>query len=444
MQLELKTSKSLFIRLLLCAASIILLLGIVLAWLINQLHAEQNYNLQTEALMAEIPDAIKQLKQQIAPDTSPAIDKSLSPVSFIMVSCDNSFNQVWASKLATHRNLDNTCNRYKKIKDDSPPHYLQLSDGLSYLVYPLPIESSGKQYKLLILKNAYDFSKEYQQFSKKTFMLLFLILIATFVLLIAGALWGLKPFRKMRKELKKIHAGTQQQLNQAYPSEFSAIAHSINQLIEHSNYREEKYKNTLGDLAHSLKTRLASIQALTEGATEQNQSKISDQLQQMNGIVSYHLKRATLGKKHIQRESSKVSEPISQVSNVMQKVYQGKEIELTADIPADISISMAEDDLLELCGNLLENAFRLCSRQVHIEVYNGHGNCQLLIEDDGPGINDNLKQRILERGIRADTSHSGSGIGLAICLEIVTSYSGQFHVEDSALGGAKMRISIPD
>ncbi|WP_425314030.1 ATP-binding protein [Shewanella dokdonensis] len=98
---------------------------------------------------------------------------------------------------------------------------------------------------------------------------------------------------------------------------------------------------------------------------------------------------------------------------------------------------------MELCGNLMENAFRLCISEVQVNASMDKNSFELLVEDDGPGVEDNLKQKIIERGVRADTQSPGQGIGLAVCNEIVNSYGGTLTIEDSMLEGACFRINIP-
>ncbi len=445
--IESKYKQSLFIRLFFSISVIIIALGIGLAWLTNQLHAQQNYNRQTEELMIDIPEAINQLKKNSVNEQIKNLSPSKNPIDFIMVSCDDKYNQTWTSKLAEHRNLQDTCNRYQQISEQSPPYYQQLSDGKDYLIYSLPIETKSEKYELLILKDAHGFSKEYQLFSKHTYVLLMLILTVTFILLLIGTIWAMQPFRRMRSELNQIRQGKVDKLSKDYPSEFYGVSEAINQLMKQSQSQQERYKNTIDDLAHSLKTRLSAVKALVEDSEihkQQIQSQVVELVYQMDDKVQYHLRRALVGKSSLKDETTEAAPIINQLIPTLQKIYFEKQIQVTADIPSKIAFPGSKDDLIELCGNILENAFRLCLRQVHIEISSDENSTfHLMVEDDGPGISDEIKQSIMVRGVRADTKHPGNGIGLAICQEIILSYSGKISIDESRFGGAKIKTSFP-
>jgi two-component system sensor histidine kinase PhoQ len=98
---------------------------------------------------------------------------------------------------------------------------------------------------------------------------------------------------------------------------------------------------------------------------------------------------------------------------------------------------------MELLGNLMENAFRLCVNQVNVSIQKTNNLYRLCVEDDGKGVDDTQKQKIIQRGMRADTQSPGQGIGLAVCQEIVTSYGGKLSVNTSNLGGAAFIIEFP-
>lgn len=103
---------------------------------------------------------------------------------------------------------------------------------------------------------------------------------------------------------------------------------------------------------------------------------------------------------------------------------------------------MEQGALLELLGNLLENAYRLSLGQIRVSLFREAGRLTLCIEDDGPGVPANQRQRILERGERLDSQHPGQGIGLAVVKDIIDSYDAELSLDDSALGGAAFRITF--
>ncbi|WP_133406599.1 ATP-binding protein [Parashewanella tropica] len=444
MQLKTRNSPSLLTQLLVGAFIIISLLSISLAWLINQLHVQQSFNQQTEALMADIPTAIEAVKKHIDNPSQGVLDTPENPIDFLMVSCDKNHKQIWSSHLANRRNLVNTCNEYRKVKHKQPPYYVKLTDGKTYLIYPLELETQKQHVTLLVLKDAGGFSLEYQQFSQQTYIQLGVILLLTSLFLAAMAYWGIRPFRRMINELNQIKKGNTTHLNQHYPREFKGTVNALNQLLLQSAAQQERYKNTINDLAHSLKTRLSSIRALIEDTDNENkQNNILEQVYQMDDMVKYHLKRALLGRKSLIDESTKISEVIDQLVPILHKLYQERDISFTSYIDKKVTFPCNKDDLTELCGNLLENAFRLCISKVHFEAKRNKKSFYFSVEDDGPGIPDELKTKILQRGFRADTQHAGTGLGLAICKEIVDTYGGELNITTSKFDGAKIEIKIP-
>lgn len=168
-----------------------------------------------------------------------------------------------------------------------------------------------------------------------------------------------------------------------------------------------------------------------------------EQVSQMDLLVKYQLKRAMLGRKGLKQEHTLVAPLVNQLSQMLFKVYRDKQVIFEAYIPIEHVFPGDKGDLMELCGNLMENAFKLCISQVRVSAsYNDHGEFVLTVEDDGQGVDDSIKQKIIQRGVRADTHKPGQGIGLAVCHEIVTSYGGKLEIEDSQLEGAKFIITI--
>lgn len=137
MQLKfLKPKKRLLTRMFLTSLSIIALVGFGLAWLVNILHAQNNYNEETAQLIAEIPKVAAELREHdLIPDTSSWLDDNNTEEKYVIASCDDNFKQVWTSSLAVDKGLFDTCERFDAIRNDSPPYYLNLADDRGYFVY---------------------------------------------------------------------------------------------------------------------------------------------------------------------------------------------------------------------------------------------------------------------------------------------------------------------
>ena len=170
---------------------------------------------------------------------------------------------------------------------------------------------------------------------------------------------------------------------------------------------------------------------------------VSEQVDRMNQIVTYQLNRATKSS-HSRMLAAPVaiSPVLSKISAALNKVYLEKKIKLEIDLNKNATFYGEESDLTELLGNLIDNAYKYCQQQVRIRVQNFDKNLQIVIDDDGPGIAEKDRHWVLERGARADTRETGQGIGLAVVLDIISSYGGELKVENSALGGASIQVKI--
>jgi len=446
--LNFKPKKRLLTRMFLTSLSIIALVGFGLAWLVNLLHAQNNYNEETAQLIAEIPNVAAELKEHdLIPETSEWLDENNTPERYVIASCDQNFKQVWTSSLAVDKGLFDTCERFDEIRNDSPPYYLNLADNKGYFIYLLSVEIARNQYNLLVMKDAEKLEKEMDKFSRRTYFRLGLVLALALVLLISAGYWGMRPLVRMRNELDSVNSGKSTGLSQDYPVELEGVTQALNQLLVQSTAQQQRYQNAMNDLAHSLKTRLAAVHAITDDATLDKQAtseKIMEQVSQMDQLVKYQLKRAMLGRKGLKQEQTQVAPLVNQLSQMLFKVYRDKQVEFTANIPIEHVFPGDKGDLMELCGNLMENAFKLCISQVRVSAsYNDTGEFELIVEDDGQGVEESIRQKIIERGVRADTQKAGQGIGLAVCNEIVISYNGKLSIETSELEGAKFRITIP-
>ena len=449
MQLNFKPKKRLLTRMFLTSLSIIALVGFGLAWMVNILHAQNSYNEETSQLIAEIPKVAAELREHdLLPDNSDEwLAENNASQRYIIASCDSTFNQVWTSSMAVDRGLFDTCERFNEIRDSNPPYYLSLADTRVYFVYLLSLDIAGSEYNLLVLKDAEKLEEEYSKFSRRTYIRLGFVLALALVLLISAAYWGMRPLVQLRNELQSVNSGKSKTLSEGYPVELEGVTQALNQLLVQSSAQQQRYQNAMNDLAHSLKTRLAAVHAITDDATldkEATSEKIMEQVSQMDQLVKYQLKRAMLGRKGLKQEQTLIAPLVDQLAQMLFKVYRDKQVIFESHIEQEHVFPGDKGDLMELCGNLMENAFKLCITTVRVSsYYNDAGEFELLVEDDGPGVDESIRQNIIQRGVRADTQKAGQGIGLAVCNEIVISYGGRLSIETSELEGACFRISIP-
>lgn len=260
--------------------------------------------------------------------------------------------------------------------------------------------------------------------------------------------WGLRPLRGVTHDLAAIEAGQQQQLEGEYPRELATLTGNINALLRHERAQLERYRNTLGDLAHSLKTPLAVLGGLSDARdiSSEERGTLRDQVGRMREIVDYQLQKAAMAGRSPLAAPLAVAEVVEKIIASLRKVYADKTLQISSDIDPQARFRGELGDLMELAGNLLDNACKWGRREVTIVArpLDAEGGLYIAVEDDGPGIAETQANEILQRGVRADTHVPGHGIGLAMVRDIVEAYGGQITIDTGRLGGARMVVKLPD
>lgn len=281
--------------------------------------------------------------------------------------------------------------------------------------------------------------------------------IATGLLLLGLLLLGglavalrvsLAPLRRLEREIVDIEAGRREALGGGWPRELAGVTGNLNALLLGERKRLERYRATLGNLAHSLKTPLAAMRGLLERG-ESSPGALTLQLDRMQDIVRHQLKRAVLGGGGATLMDLSVQEPLEQLRGALAKVYADKGIEAGVAVAPATVYPVDAGDFMELAGNLMDNACKYGRRRIEVRAtpwtsasWRRPG-LALEVEDDGAGIPPAERARVLERGARADESVAGQGIGLAVAREIAASYGGTLDIGDSRLGGARVSVRLP-
>ncbi len=267
-------------------------------------------------------------------------------------------------------------------------------------------------------------------------------LIAMAVILLALLLWALNwalsPLRRLSHDMQTLQSGKSERVAGHYPDEVEPLVRNLNALLDHERARQQRYRNALGDLAHSLKTPLAVLRSNSSDA-----AVVNEQLNRMNVIVGRQLQRAaTRGGGDTLRTWCTPYPIVERLNNALLKLYPS--VRFTLNLPVDARTPLDGADALEVLGNLLENACKYGAKHVLVraDVSPDHNVAHTIyIEDDGPGFSADLKD-LTTRGIRADQATEGQGIGLAMVKDIVDSYGAHFSLGQSTLGGAKIAIAM--
>ena len=292
--------------------------------------------------------------------------------------------------------------------------------------------------RFYIFNNKALFEAERNTFLSTTWQWIVTLCIALLVFIIIGISLVLQPVRKLIDEISQTSSGNKRELESRYPVEFDSLKESINGLLQTEAAQRARYKNSLGDLAHSLKTPLAVASGNSNLPTE-----VKESLQQIDRIIKRQLKRASAGKSGWQ-QAIDVLPVLHKLADAMDKVYQDKALTIEFEMDDNIQFKGDETDFMELCGNLLDNACKAAQDRIVISAKTNEGWLTINVEDDGPGIPDDKKVLLLERGTRLDTYTEGHGIGMALATDLVSIYEGRMLIKDSALGGARIVIQFPN
>ena len=318
-------------------------------------------------------------------------------------------------------------------------------ESLFYLSYKILWQGAGEKttpYIYVVLENMAPYNNEIAGFRNSLWGWLVAVVVALIVVQGLIMNWGLRPLRSLANDLKAIEDGHQDHLEGEYPEEIDGVTRNLNLLLTSERQQREKYRTTLADLAHSLKTPLAILQSAPE---KDIQDTLHEQVARMNEIVSYQLQRAVATSSNLIRKSISVKPVVEKLITAITRVYEGKGVQIESTI-VDCSFFGDERDLMELLGNVIDNACKYGNGRVKLEVgtpLDKESGLVIVVEDDGDGIAASDKERVLRRGERLDTQEAGQGIGLAVVNEIVARYSGKIELHDSILGGAKVTVTLP-
>lgn len=336
---------------------------------------------------------------------------------------------------------------------DVPGSFMFEQHGKQFdLKYSVIWEAAGDAlFSFRVMTDRKPFRSEIKEFRRN----LAIGLVAATVLFILGQFvavgWGLRPIRSMENQVREIEAGERERLGVDFPPELQGLASNLDKFIEHEEKSRSRYRKAMEDLAHSLKTPLAVIGNELQCGESANSILMQEQLDQMQNTVRYQLSRASSAQSSLITGSVALAPLAGRLVSAISRAYAQKNIEIELSVNAKLQVRINEGDLMEILGNLIENAFKYGKSQIRISAQglletssSGDVHCiELCIEDDGIGIPAKMRSRVLARGARADTATTGQGIGLSVVADLVEIYAGELHIEAGSLGGALIRIRLP-
>ncbi|QXH60309.1 sensor histidine kinase [Pseudomonas azerbaijanorientalis] len=257
---------------------------------------------------------------------------------------------------------------------------------------------------------------------------------------------ALRPLEQAREQIAQLQQGQRSQLDDQVPLELEPLVAQINHLLAHTEDSLKRSRNALGNLGHALKTPLAVLLSLASSeqleAHPQLRKTLKEQLQQVEQRLNRELNRARLSGDALPGALFDCDAELPGLLATLNMIH-GEHLALSYRAPAGLQLPWDREDLLELLGNLLDNACKWADAEVRVSVAELATGFELSVEDDGPGIPEERRDQVFSRGTRLDEQTHGHGLGLGIVRDIVDSWGGKLSLLESEWGGLKVVIELP-
>ena len=318
--------------------------------------------------------------------------------------------------------------------------------GQQWLVYRADYQRYGQS---IVIHVARDYTPILNSFSQVQKMVLGLGIAALVLILLLQRLTvsrALRPLEQARRQLMQLQQGQRSQLDQQVPLELEPLVAQINHLLAHTEDTLKRSRNALGNLGHALKTPLAVLVSLATREElkqlPQLRESLNGQLQQIEQRIARELGRARLAGEALPGAHFDCASELPELFSTLVMIH-GNHLQLDWQAEPGLRLPWDREDLLELLGNLLDNACKWADSQVKLQISKVAEGYQLAIDDDGPGIDAAQRDDVLSRGSRLDEQVAGHGLGLGIVRDIVDAWAGSLQLADSPLGGLRVTISLP-
>ena len=255
---------------------------------------------------------------------------------------------------------------------------------------------------------------------------------------------ALVPLRRLQRALAAVRAGQAARLDGDFSGDVQPLVGEFNSVLAQNAEVVERARIQAGNLAHALKTPLSVIANAAQGLPGETGPLLTAQVEVARRQIDYHLRRARAAAAvRLPGSRTPLGPVVDGLLRVMRRVHAERELDFAVQLEPGLEFRGEAQDLQEILGNLLDNAGKWARRAVRLECRREDGWLRLTLDDDGPGIPDEARERVLRRGERADEQVAGSGLGLAIVDDLVRLYAGRIELEASPQGGLRVRLSLP-
>ncbi|UTH29592.1 ATP-binding protein [Ectopseudomonas hydrolytica] len=429
-------------RLSLGLAGALLLVGLILAqaslWVFDRglrAYLEEDLRDEAQGLLAALVRGAAGL-QLDERRLDPSFQRQFSGHYFRIDFSDRS----WRSRSLWDREL---------LKPDTQGMQVELGDGPQgqrLLIYRADYRRYGENLSISV---AQDYQPILQSFRRLQWLGLGMGGAALLLILVAQRYTvrrALRPLEQVRRQIAQLQQGRRSDLDAEVPEELEPLVAQINHLLAHTEDTLKRSRNALGNLGHALKTPLAVLISLAGReelkAHPELRASLREQLEQIEQRLSRELGRARLAGEVLPGARFDCAQELPGLFATLAMIHD-RGLRLEWQAPEGLVVPRDREDLLELLGNLLDNACKWAEQQVLLSVEEVADGYRLLVDDDGPGIDAERREAVLGRGTRLDEQVAGHGLGLGIVRDIIEAWNGRIELQDSPLGGLRVVVSLP-
>ncbi|MFG5864192.1 sensor histidine kinase [Metapseudomonas sp. CR1201] len=326
------------------------------------------------------------------------------------------------------------------------PHLLPGPDEQELLAWRGDYKRFGRQVRIVVAQDYTPILESFRRVQWTGFALGAAGLLLILALQRITVRRALRPLEDVRQQIAQLQQGQRSELDNRVPEELDPLVAQINHLLSYTEDTLKRSRNALGNLGHALKTPLAVLVSLADREELRDQPELREtlreQLAQIQQRLGRELGRARLAGEALPGAHFDCAQELPGLFNTLAMIHD-RGLDLDWDAPEGLRLPWDREDLLELLGNLLDNACKWAETQVNLTIRGGEGGYSLTVDDDGPGIAEDKREEVIGRGARLDEQVAGHGLGLGIVRDIVESWNGSLSLQQSPLGGLRVRIELP-
>ena len=289
-----------------------------------------------------------------------------------------------------------------------------------YFVYDVELHLAGSRdnaFSFVTMQPTSEYLSLFEEFRRQLYLWLGSGLLVLLALLWLGLDLGLSHAQAGQRRTRPGRSGQRERLSDDHPRELLRLTRSLNRLLDSERRQREQYRNP-GRSGAQPENPAQRAAGRRRDASAQSQSReqaqvMQAQIERMSQQIGYQLQRASLGKSGLVRHRVELRSLLDSLCSTLDKVYRDKRVQIDVQLVEPCVVPMEQGALMELLGNLLENAYRLCLGRSASAPARMTATCCWASRTTAPACRW-TSARIIRRGERLDAQHPGQGIGLAV------------------------------